>query len=102
MISFMPTAPFVGVLEGPIGEKDFGAFKIVLWTKRGRRAHFDPKRHGKVAREAAEQALEIVGPMTPIPNPCLVALDSGETDDGPHVYAHITFATKEKADAGAS
>lgn len=71
-------------LAGPYGQIIIGEVTISIWCKPGHTNRIDGKRHGKMAREAAD--------MRPpdAPNPCIIPLDpETEPEGGPFVYAHV-------------
>lgn len=74
-----------GVLAGPYAEITIGERHIGIYTRVGCKDRIDGKRHGKLARAAAEQW------QPHHPNPCLVPLDDS-------VFAKITV--KGAAHAG--
>lgn len=72
------------MLAGPYGEIKIGEVTISIWAKPGHANRIDGKRHGKMARHAAD--------MRPAdaPNPCIIPLDpETATEGGPFVYAHV-------------
>lgn len=81
----------IGILEGPLAEVTIGEVKLEIYARGGHRNRFDPKRHPKLLREAADRR------PPDAPNPCLVPLDE-EEEGGPFVYGRVTI--KEKPNAG--
>ena len=74
------------ILEGPYSEIKIGEVLIGIYTRRGKKNRIDPKRHGKLAREAAERR------PAHAPNPCLVPLDpESAAEGGPFVFAKVTI-----------
>lgn len=73
-----------GVLAGPYASFTQGEVTIEIWTRVGCKDRIDGKRHGKLARRAAEWR------MPHHPNPCLVALDEPDENHRNHVFAKIT------------
>lgn len=73
-----------GVLTGPYAEITIGERHISIWTRVGCKDRIDGKRHGKLARAAAEQW------QPHHPNPCLVPLDQADHAGRHHVFAKIT------------
>lgn len=71
-------------LEGPKAEIAIGEITISIWCKPGHANRIDPKRHGKMAREAADRRPAVC------PNPCIIPLDPDTSaEGGPFVYAHV-------------
>ena len=71
------------ILEGPHAQITIGEITISVYTTPGHKGRIE-KRHGKLAREAAD--------MRPpgSPNPCIIPLDPETKDEGgPFVYAHV-------------
>ena len=74
------------ILEGPYSELRIGEVLIEIFTRQGSRKRIDPKRHGKLAREAADRRPALA------PNPCLVPLDpESAAEGGPFVFAKVTL-----------
>lgn len=71
-----------GILEGPLVETTIGEVHLEIFVRPGCRNRFDPKRHPKLLREAADRR------PPNAPNPCLVPLDDGE-EGGPYVYGRV-------------
>ncbi len=72
-----------GMLEGPLAEKTIGEIHLEIFVKVGMRNRFDPEKHPKLLREAADRRPRNA------PNPCLVPLDEDEHGNA-YVYGRVT------------